>query len=232
LELVFPKTGQMSLHLLTSEDSQGEISGIWTNLTENQPGIMKRLDEKDIRSSSGSSLAARRSSQLNDFDSSISSHPMHPRQNIGSASALLTSLSTFGPFFSRLSLAAPMFSVLLQRDTVDIGGNLGQLSIGELPAGVMQGSLTWAEVRRYNQTEGGMAPPPDASDEVYPLQWEVPIDDVYFDGQKLPRSNLSSASISLTALVDTVSFFLSHLFESTVTSPAGQLVDSWACRRR
>jgi hypothetical protein len=47
-----------------------------------------------------------------------------------------------------------MFLILLQHNA--IGGNLGQLSIGELPAGMMQGSLMWAEVRRYNQMEGGL----------------------------------------------------------------------------
>jgi hypothetical protein len=209
----FPNNRSNVFVCSASEDSQGEISNIWTNFTANQPEVMKRLDEEDIRSSSGASLAARRSSELDDFYSSISSYPIHPRQQISSASALLASFSNFGPFLTRLSLAAPMFSILLQRDAIDIGGNLGQLSIGELPVGVMQGNLTWAEVRRYNQTEGGLAPPSDASDEVYPVQWEVPIDDVYFDGQKLPRSNLSSASISLTARVDTVSVFC-HIYSN------------------
>lgn len=40
--------------------------------------------------------------------------------------------------------------------------------------------------------------------QVYPLVWEIPVDDVYFDGQKLPRSTVSSPSISLSALLDTV----------------------------
>lgn len=39
--------------------------------------------------------------------------------------------------------------------------------------------------------------------QVYPLVWEIAIDDVYLDGQKLPRSTLSSPSITLSALIDT-----------------------------
>ena len=37
------------------------------------------------------------------------------------------------------------------------------------------------------------------------------IDDVYFNGNILPRSNISSPFISLSALIDTVSFFFSPL---------------------
>jgi len=35
------------------------------------------------------------------------------------------------------------------------------------------------------------------------MTWEVALDDVYLDGEKLPRSTLSSSSISLSALIDT-----------------------------
>jgi len=38
---------------------------------------------------------------------------------------------------------------------------------------------------------------------VYPVKWEIPLDDVFLDGQKLPRSTLSSSNISLNALLDT-----------------------------
>lgn len=40
---------------------------------------------------------------------------------------------------------------------------------------------------------------------VYPLVWEIPIEDVYFDGTKLPRSTLSASTISLSGVLDTVS---------------------------
>jgi phytepsin len=40
--------------------------------------------------------------------------------------------------------------------------------------------------------------------QVYPVTWEVMIDDVYLDDEKLPQSTLSP-SIQPSALVDTVS---------------------------
>ena len=40
--------------------------------------------------------------------------------------------------------------------------------------------------------------------QVYPLVWEIAIDDVYFDDALLPRSVLSSPEITLSALIDTV----------------------------
>lgn len=59
-----------------------------------------------------------------------------------------------------------MFSITLQRDSVDIGGNVGQLSIGELPANVQTDSLTWVPLRAYTAEEGGLPPAPEAPDEV------------------------------------------------------------------
>jgi hypothetical protein len=47
-----------------------------------------------------------------------------------------------------------MFAITLQRDTVEIGGNVGQLSIGGLPPGVQNGSLTWVPVRGYTRKQG------------------------------------------------------------------------------
>jgi phytepsin len=73
------------------------------------------------------------------------------------------------------------------------------LAIGELPEGVNSDNLTWVNLRGYPS----QLTPPDPN-ELYPLAWEVPLDDVYLDGQKLPRSTLSPSDISLTALVDTV----------------------------
>ncbi|KAK7062691.1 hypothetical protein VNI00_000179 [Paramarasmius palmivorus] len=88
---------------------------------------------------------------------------------------------------------------------IDIGGNAGILSIGELPSGVKNESLTWVPLRTYPPEEGGLNGPPDSPGEVYPIAWEIPIDDVYFDGEKLPRSTLAAPDISLSALIDTVS---------------------------
>ncbi|KAG6878986.1 hypothetical protein C0992_006080, partial [Termitomyces sp. T32_za158] len=50
--------------------------------------------------------------------------------------------------------------------------------------------------------EGGLPPPPDSPKEVYPITWEIFVDDVYLDGDKLPRSS-ASPGIELSALVDT-----------------------------
>ncbi|KAG5646919.1 hypothetical protein DXG03_001995 [Asterophora parasitica] len=112
-----------------------------------------------------------------------------------------------GPLLGRLvatdALTLPQFTITLQRDTVDIGGNVGLLSIGELPKGIQNESLTWVPLRTYNVDQGGLPPPPDSPVEEYPITWEVFIDDVYLDGVKLPRSTLSSPSIALSALVDT-----------------------------
>jgi hypothetical protein len=53
---------------------------------------------------------------------------------------IVASFATDGPLLPRLiltgALASPVVTVSLQRDTIDIGGNQGILSIGELPAGI------------------------------------------------------------------------------------------------
>ena len=83
--------------------------------------------------------------------------------------AAFSSYSTIGPFLSRLvekrALSHPMFSITLQRDTVDIGGNIGMLSIGDLPSGVSNETLTWVPVRGYSYNEGGIPAPPDSPHE-------------------------------------------------------------------
>lgn len=60
---------------------------------------------------------------------------------------LLRTFVTNGPVVARMSfgglLKQPLFTITLQRDTVDIGGNAGLLSLGELPPGVSNSSLTW-----------------------------------------------------------------------------------------
>lgn len=44
--------------------------------------------------------------------------------------------------------------------------------------------------------------------QVYPLTWEIMIDNVYLDGEKLPQSTLVSSSIGPSALIDTVGSLL------------------------
>ncbi|THV00298.1 acid protease [Dendrothele bispora CBS 962.96] len=129
---------------------------------------------------------------------------------LGSSSSwtplILDSFSQNGPPLTR-SIAQlgmePRFSVTLQRDTVQLGGNAGILTVGGLPDGIKEEALTWVPVRRYSPAQGGLSPPPDSPDEVYPIAWEIPIDAVFLNGQELPRSNLTSSDISVTALIDT-----------------------------
>ena len=58
--------------------------------------------------------------------------------------------------------------ITLQRDTIDISGK-GQLTIGELPSGIDNSSLTWVPVRPYTPDNGGLQAPTFASNETYPL---------------------------------------------------------------
>ena len=76
-----------------------------------------------------------------------------------------------------------MFTITLQRDSVDIGENMGILLLGKLPAAVNNDSLTWVKARGY--TTG----------DLYCIAWEVPVDDVWPDGQVSPWSSFSAANI-------------------------------------
>ncbi|EDR10123.1 uncharacterized protein LACBIDRAFT_318129 [Laccaria bicolor S238N-H82] len=120
-----------------------------------------------------------------------------------SAASIFHALSVFGPLLTRFVAAAqltlPMFTVTLQRDAIQVGGNVGMLSIGEMPSGVSEHNLTWVPIRAYPYL---LPAPTDSPNEMYPLTWEIPLDDVYLDGVKLPRSTLSSPFITLSALVD------------------------------
>jgi hypothetical protein len=99
---------------------------------------------------------------------SVSRFPARRASNL--LAEAFASYKTFGPFVSRLAaldrLASPMFSVTLQRDTVDVGGNLGVLSLGELPGGVQSENFTWVPLRSYSPDEGGLPAPSDSPNEV------------------------------------------------------------------
>ncbi|THH20596.1 hypothetical protein EW146_g805 [Bondarzewia mesenterica] len=142
----------------------------------------------------------------------------------------ILSSSSNGPLLSRLAMSGrleqPMFTIALQRDTIDVGGQNGALTVGKLPNGVANSSLTWVPVRLYTPAEGGLNPPSFAPNEVYvlrssqvkyryssfcheqvyPLRWEILLDAVYLDGQKLPASTISANGVSsagVSALIDT-----------------------------
>lgn len=94
------------------------------------------------------------------------------RQNATVSSSLISSMTQYGPLFTRLInqnvLALPMFAITLQRDSVDIGGNAGMLSIGELPGNIDTNSLTWVPLREYPYSQGGLPAPSNAPNEVTP----------------------------------------------------------------
>jgi len=91
-----------------------------------------------------------------------------PKRQTTTSSAIMSSFGVSGPFIHRLvslgGLALPMFTIALQRDTIEIGGNEGMLSVGGLPPGVQNESLTWVPVRKYTLQQDGLTQ--DASLEV------------------------------------------------------------------
>lgn len=66
----------------------------------------------------------------------------------------------------------------------------------------------------------------DPPAKAYPIAWEIPVDDVFLDGMKLPRSQLSSSNISLSALIDTVRHPQSYLIDVPNNFFLGQFTDS------
>ncbi|TFY53270.1 hypothetical protein EVG20_g10194 [Dentipellis fragilis] len=128
--------------------------------------------------------------------------------SLPTVSDVLDTFIPYGPLVPRLGLTAPIAAVTLQRDTVQVGGNAGMLSLGALPPAVRADNMTWVPLRAYTPAEGGLPAPTDSPHEVYPMAWEVPVDDVFFDGHKLPRSNLSAPNITLSALIDTGSSYI------------------------
>lgn len=127
---------------------------------------------------------------------------------------VLASFSDYGPFISRLvatsSLTKPLFAISLQRDVVDTSDDinlasassvLGSITIGDLPEGVSSDSLTWADVRLYPTSQGGLPSPPNTNEQ-YPLAWEIPIDGVFLDGVRVPDSTLTPSGVAVTALID------------------------------
>ncbi|KAF8530168.1 acid protease [Hysterangium stoloniferum] len=127
---------------------------------------------------------------------------------------IISVLPAQAPLLSRLvldgQLAQPMFTITLQRETIEVGGNVGQLTIGQLPEGVSNDSLTWVPVRLYSEAQGGIPGPSNNPTERFPLRWEVAIDDIFLDGQKLPQPTLP-AGTGYTALIDSASFCISMI---------------------
>ncbi|KAK0221428.1 aspartic peptidase domain-containing protein [Armillaria fumosa] len=135
----------------------------------------------------------------------------HTFGDITNTDNFVLATSDDGPLLSRIAmtnyLQAPMFSIALQRDTIDIGGGDGTLTVGKLPDGIDNSSLTWVPVRLYSSSDGGLRPPSFAPDEVYPFRWEIDIDGVYLDGQKFADSTEAATGgvdgTRVSALIDT-----------------------------
>lgn len=110
----------------------------------------------------------------------VSGHPLAPVRSRASSvpvSEILASFATLGPIVPRQvvsdNLASPVITITLQRDSFDVGGNAGLLSIGELPPTVDENDLTWVPLRGYSSSEGGLPAPPDSPDEVSLAQRSV-----------------------------------------------------------
>lgn len=127
------------------------------------------------------------------------------------ADQFFSAMAENGTLLSRLAVSGhleqAMFSLALQRDVIDISSNPGRLTLGGLPNGIDNKSLTWVPVRLYTEENGGAAPPSFAPSETYPLYWEVMLDAVYFDGKKLPNPT-GNISQGVSALIDSGTSFI------------------------
>ncbi len=68
----------------------------------------------------------------------------------------------------------------------------------------------------------------------YPIDWEIFIDAVYMDGQKLNSSSLASSDIAVSGLVDTVSVLNCHTHSPWLKRVPGKLScpRPFRCHRR
>ncbi|KAF7966863.1 hypothetical protein HWV62_36697 [Athelia sp. TMB] len=133
-------------------------------------------------------------------------------QAMQESSPLLISLASAG------KLKAPMYTLSLQReDPTSADSNAGVMTIGGLPSGISNDSLTWVPVQPYSidiSLFGGLQTPIDATViaealkimPTSPMVWEAPIDGVYVNGQLLKDSTAKSGrratNPGLTALFD------------------------------
>jgi len=130
---------------------------------------------------------------------------------LSSSDAFLNDTYKYGPLLTRITmtnqLENDLFSISLQRDEIDVGVNNGTLTIGKLPDGVDNSSLTWVPVRLYTPAEGGLNPPSFAPNEIYPFRWEIDIDGVFLDGKLLANSTIPATggvgTSQISALIDT-----------------------------
>jgi hypothetical protein len=113
-----------------------------------------------------------------------------------------------------------MYTLTLQRDYPTAqGSNAGVITLGGLPSGISNDSLTWVPVKKYPTNVSlfsGFDAPSTLVDAVMrilpstPYLWEIPIDGLFINGQ-LQRNSSVNPEITnipgngLTALFDSVS---------------------------
>ena len=100
-----------------------------------------------------------------------------------------------------------MFTLSLQREVpTSTGSNAGVMTIGGLPSGISNDSLTWVPVKRYNasvvltERVGIVNKPvsPTLAQEIdsivptAPMEWEALIDGLYLEGTLLKNSSVNT----------------------------------------
>ena len=171
-------TGPLDIELLIRTTRRTE-GGIDVPILRRQKSKLQRRDGQAVSAGISDYQDVFGTCMYNEFHSCPLLYAPHP-----------SLYSSIGPFVPRLvtqgTLTYPMFTITLQWDSVDISGNMGIMLLGKLPSGVNNDSLTWVKARGYTTTESGMTAPLDSPGDLYPIAWEVPIDDVWSDGQVLP----------------------------------------------
>lgn len=122
-----------------------------------------------------------------------------------------------------------MYTLTLQREIpTSVGSNAGVLTIGGLPSGISNDSLTWVPVRQYDSSlvlSSNLATPvnkpasPTLAKDIesiiptLPFVWEAAIDGLYLEGTLLTNSSVNTTF--------TNQYGLSALFDSGTTDLVG-----------
>lgn len=112
---------------------------------------------------------------------------------------------------------APMYTLSFQReDPTSVGSNAGVMTIGGLPSGISNDSLTWVPVKNYPASVlfgdlGVDQAVVAAATKIFPstpFLWEAVIDGFYVNGKLQANSSVDTNltnQVGLTALFDSVS---------------------------
>ncbi|KAF7968544.1 hypothetical protein HWV62_30165 [Athelia sp. TMB] len=144
-------------------------------------------------------------------------------------STYMQAMASSAPLLNRLAdsgkLKSPMYTLTLQREIpTSVGSNAGVLTIGGLPSGISNDSLTWVPVRQYDSSlvlSSNLATPvnkpasPTLAKDIesiiptLPFVWEAAIDGLYLEGTLLTNSSVNTTF--------TNQYGLSALFDSGTT---------------